>query len=137
MSTPAVVCNDERAILAMERQALQRWANGDPDGFLEICDGDVVYFDPFLEARLDGIDALRALYDGLRGQIRLLHFELRNPRVSVRGDMALLTFNFVSDAGCWNTTEVYGRTHAGWRILHSHWSMTKPALAGSTSDSVS
>jgi hypothetical protein len=36
--------NDD-PILTMERQALTRWCNGDPSGFLEISAKDVVYFD--------------------------------------------------------------------------------------------
>lgn len=34
-------------IIDMENSALDRWGKGDPDGFLEISAGDVVYFDPF------------------------------------------------------------------------------------------
>jgi hypothetical protein len=54
-------------ILEMERAALERWGRGDPDGFLEISDPEVVYFDPFVERRLNGHPALKALYDSLRG----------------------------------------------------------------------
>ena len=42
------------AIIALESAALERWGNGDPLGFLEICAPDVVYFDPNLESRIDG-----------------------------------------------------------------------------------
>jgi hypothetical protein len=45
-------------IIALERAALERWGQGDPSGFLEICAPDVVYFDPHLEMRLDGREAL-------------------------------------------------------------------------------
>jgi len=47
-----------KTLLALENAALVRWCAGDPSGFLEICSDDVVYFDPFLEQRLDGIVAL-------------------------------------------------------------------------------
>jgi hypothetical protein len=43
-----------------------RWCKGDPDGFLEISAPNVVYFDPFLERRIDGLDALTRYYDALR-----------------------------------------------------------------------
>ena len=49
----------ETTILTLERVALERWGQGDPDGFLEISAPDVSYFDPFTESRLDGIDAPR------------------------------------------------------------------------------
>lgn len=125
MAASTAVLTAETEILHLERKALERWAKGDPDGFLEICDPDVVYFDPFQEKRLDGIDALRALYDGIRGQVQLSRWEIVDPKVTVCGEMALLTFNFDSDGGGWNTTEVYIRRGAEWRILHSHWSVTK------------
>lgn len=114
----------------MERAALDRWARGDPDGFLEICDSAVVYFDPFQERRLNGIAELQTLYDSLRGKVHLDQYELADPSVRVFGNCALLTFNFVSRAGNavhrWNTTELYARRDCGWRIVHSHWSFTKP-----------
>ena len=118
-------------LLALERAALVRWLDGDPSGFLEISEDDVVYFDPFLERRLDGLSALRAYYEGLRGKIRAERFEILHPHVQHAGDMAVLTFNFVSYAGNgdamrWNCTEVYRRRAPGWRILQTHWSFTRP-----------
>jgi ketosteroid isomerase-like protein len=117
-------------IINMERAAMDRWAKGDPDGFLEISDPEVVYFDPFLEKRLDGIGALRALYDSFRGQFRIDHYDIIDPKVRVSGDMAVLTFNFVGRSNGaeqrWNTTEVYERKDGRWRIVHTHWAFTKP-----------
>lgn len=120
-------------IVSMERAAMDRWGKGDPDGFLEISDPDVVYFDPFIPQRINGIDALRKWYDGIRGKVHIDHYELIDPKVEVSGDMALLTFNFTSSgtegAMRWNTTEVYRRRNGQWRIIHSHWSLTEPKLA--------
>jgi len=119
-------------ILAMEKAALARWAKGDPDGFLEICAQDVVYFDPFLDKPLSGIEELRRLYAGIRGSIYIREWELVDPNVRVSGDMAVLTFQFVSDGDSfnhWNTTEVYQCFAGDWRIVHTHWSLTKPQLA--------
>ena len=48
----------EAAIIALERRALERWNQGDPDGFLELTSGDVVYFDPALGRKLIGKKAL-------------------------------------------------------------------------------
>jgi hypothetical protein len=56
-------------LLLLERAALKRWCKGDPSGFLELCAKDVVYFDPFLDQRLDGLPALTAYYESLRGKI--------------------------------------------------------------------
>lgn len=130
---PAPEMYDAAAILDMERRALDRWGKGDPDGFLEICAPDVVYFDPFTERRVDGIGALRDLYDGIRGKIQIDSYDILNSKVDVCGDVAVLTFNFVSRGGDgawrWNTTEVYRRLQGSWRIIHTHWSLTQPKLA--------
>jgi ketosteroid isomerase-like protein len=122
-----------REILAMERAALDRWGKGDPDGFLEISDPDVVYFDPFQPRRIDGLAALRQLYSELRGKIRIDSSEITDPKIQMHGEIAVLTFRFDSRGSeCemhWNTTEIYRHTSQGWRIIHSHWSFTQPKLA--------
>jgi ketosteroid isomerase-like protein len=116
-------------VMDIERAALDRWGRGDPSGFLEICAPDVTYFDPFLDRRLDGLDALTRYYESLRGKVRADRYELLDPRVAAFGDAAVLTFNYESwtdgEAHRWNCTEVYRRTPAGWRIVHTHWSLTK------------
>lgn len=123
---------DAEAILAVERAAFERWAKGDFHGFTEASDPEVNYFDPFLEKRLDGQPALRALYDQFQGKVKVDRWEMIDPKVVVSGDMGVLTFNFVSYEGDrvvrWNTTEVYRRTKGQWKIIHTHWALTKPEL---------
>ena len=122
---------DTATVLALERAALDRWGRGDPSGFLELCAPDVVYFDNTLARRLDGIAALTALYEKLRGQIQVDRYEMIRPKVQFCGEAAVLTYNYVGHAGArahrWNCTEVYRRTPDGWRIIQTHWSETKPA----------
>jgi hypothetical protein len=124
------------SIIALETQALQRWCSGDPSGFLEISDPDVVYFDPFLDRRIDGLERLKEYYEAIRGKISASRFELLNPLVQLAGDAAVLTFNFVSYGGSedefrWNCTEVYRHGGVGWRIIQTHWSFTKSAVGAS------
>ena len=123
-----------RAIVELERAALARWGRGDPDGFLELSAPDVTYFDPFVERRLDGLEALRSYYGHLRGKVHIDHFELLEPSVHVVGDGAVLSFRFASHGSegsmMWNTTEVYRKDESGWRIVHTHWAFHRPKLAG-------
>jgi 2-hydroxychromene-2-carboxylate isomerase len=125
-----------RELLAMEHAALVRWCAGDPSGFLEISAADVVYFDPFVGRRLDGIAALTAHYESLRGKVNAKSFEILNPHVQRSGAFAVLTFNFVSFGGNenevrWNCTEVFRRDPGAFRLIQTHWSFTdsRPALS--------
>jgi hypothetical protein len=123
--------NDMAAtIIAMERTALDRWGKGDPSGFVEISAPEVVYFDPFLECRLDGLEALTRYYEAIRGKVQIDRYELINPKIQLYGGMAVLTFNYVSYSGQvqnrWNCTEVYCCRDRRWRIIQTHWSLTKP-----------
>jgi hypothetical protein len=116
-------------IIAMEEAALTRWGNGDPSGFLEISAPDVVYFDPYVPRRVDGLAALTEYYQPIWGKIFFDRFEIVNPNVQVTGDIAVLTFNYVSykgrEADRWNCTEVYRRKDDRWQIIQSHWSYTE------------
>jgi hypothetical protein len=125
----------EQMIIALEKSALRRWISGDPSGFIEISAPEVTYQDPFIERRIDGLEALKAYYEPIKGKVRADDFELLNPLVQVHGDMAALTFNYVSwnhdQTGArretrWNCTEVYARIGEKWRIVHTHWSLTQP-----------
>jgi hypothetical protein len=118
-------------LIRLETAALRRWCDGDPSGFLEISAADVVYFDSFVERRIDGLPALTEYYESLRGKIRAERFELINPHVQAVGDAAVLTFNFASHGGGggasrWNCTEVFRRTGDAWRLIQTHWSFTNP-----------
>ncbi len=120
-----------RYLVSLEEQALARWCSGDPSGFLEICAADVVYFDPFIDQRIDGLAALSDYYEALRGKIRADRFEILNPVVQRTRDVAILTFNFVSFGGNenelrWNCTEVYRHEDDEWKIIQTHWSFTNP-----------
>jgi ketosteroid isomerase-like protein len=121
-------------VIRLEEAALRRWCDGDPSGILEISAEDVVYFDPFLDRRIDGLPALTDYYESLRGKVSAERFELIDPRVQRVGEVAVLTFNFVSYGGGggasrWNCTEVFRRIGDSWRLIQTHWSFTRAVRA--------
>lgn len=131
--------NLSSTIIAMEKAALTRWNHGDPSGYLEICADGITYFDPGSPARVDGYPVLKKLYDPLTGKLHSDRFELLNPKVQLYGKTGILTYNLITYSGGkvtsrWNSTEVYAKMDGSWKIVHSHWSVTKHEKPKTTED---
>ncbi len=122
----------EEAIFAQERDALDRWSSGDPEGYVQSADEDVTYVD-FIGAhvRVDGIQALREYLAGIKGQFPAHTYEVVNPRIQVYGDVGILTQHYYPTSlegeamGPSKATCVYRRTDGTWHLVHSHWSILK------------
>lgn len=137
-SSPSNNADVSGTIIALERATLDRWSKGDPQGFLELYSPDVTYFDPSQEKRIDGHDAMAKLLVPLTGKIKIDRYDMVSPDVKRHGDVAVLTYNIVNYrkqpdgsekvAARWNCTEVYRQTDGKWKIIHSHFSLTKPEL---------
>ena len=120
-------------IIALETKALDAWHNGDPSPYLDLYSKDFTYFDPAHERRIDGWDKIKVFYENMRGKVKMDKFEIINPVVQSSTTMAVLTYNLYSYSGemIWkeNCTEVYRlEENNEWRIIHSHWSLTKPSI---------
>lgn len=125
-------------VLAVEKGALDRWGNGDVEGYLSIYDDSITYCDPFQDGRVDGAAALRALYGPIAGKFKVDRYEFVKPRVQRSGEIAVLTFGIQNYAKQpdgtekpstrWNVTEVFQRKGGRWRTIHSHFSFTKPDI---------
>jgi hypothetical protein len=120
-----------RQILALEHQAMDGWLTGNPDPALAISDPEITYFHAVTEKRLEGLPALKALYEKFRGTPLFDSYDILDPRVQFAGDAAVLTYHFVRHNGAavshWNATQVYRRTKEGWRVIHSHFSVMRSA----------
>jgi ketosteroid isomerase-like protein len=119
-----------REVLAMERKAMDGWQRGDPEPALAISDPEITYFHAVTDQRLDGLPALKALFESYGGRPLFDSYEMAGPKVQASGDTAVLTYILVRHIGTattrWNATQVYQRKKDGWRVIHSHWSVTKP-----------
>jgi uncharacterized protein (TIGR02246 family) len=131
--------NSSEEIIAMEKAALERWGQGDPQGLLDIYAPEITYFDPVQEKRIDGIEPLKKIYAAIAGKIKVGRYDMIDPKVQWHGEVAVLTYNLVDDVlqqpdgpgnvrVAWNSTQVYARVDGKWRIIHSHWSFIKPEL---------
>ena len=128
-------------LVAVERSALDRWIRLDPQGYLDVLAPEATYFDPTTERRIDGLEAMQmrlAPMKSLKLPFTDPRYEMIEPKVQRHGDVALLTFRLVnygklpdrpeSVLARWNSTEVYCRINGKWKIVHSHWSFTKPDI---------
>jgi len=128
----------EKTIVEKEKQVLDEWGKGRTMIFPNNSAVDVTYFDPSLEKRLDGKEAFAALCKSIEGKFTVDRYDMIDPKVQVYGEVAILTYNLIdySEKGdstektfSWNSTEVYHKEGDDWRIVHSHWSFTKPNIA--------
>jgi uncharacterized protein (TIGR02246 family) len=134
----ATQSDPDAEVIATERSALERWAKGDPGGFLDIYAPEVTYISPSEERRVDGLPAMTALLAPIRGKIKIDRWEMLNSKVQRHGDVAVLTYNVVNyqrqpdgserRTTRWNSTAVFKRIDGKWRTIHSHFSYTKPEL---------
>jgi uncharacterized protein (TIGR02246 family) len=125
-------------VIALERGALDRWAKGDPQGFLSIYSDEITYFDPTQETRVDGVQAMRAAYEPFAGKFSIPRYEMLNSKVQRHGDVAVLSYQIRNYGRAadgterlinrWNVTEVFRRTGGQWRTIHSHFSFTQPEI---------
>lgn len=122
-----------KEIIAMEKKALERWNRGDIMGYLDLYSDDIVYFDPMINKRMDGLNKLTEYYKPLEGNIHITECEMINPKVQAVDNMAVLTFNLRSVEGThvynWNCTEVYLKDKENiWKIIQTHWSYVMPGI---------
>ena len=128
----------EPDILGMEKAAMARWAKGDTLGILELYAGDITYFDPFQDKRVDGLEAMRKLYGAFHGKFSLAYVEFIDAKVQRFGDTAVLTYRLVDDSveggkttrHHWNVTSVYARVGGEWKIVHGHFSFVHGKVEG-------
>lgn len=127
----------EERIIAKEKAILDEWGKGHTMIFPANCADGITYFDPSLDKRIDGVEEFTAHLKPVENKFTIEKYEMVDPEVQVHGEIAVLTYNLTNYARnprgemqkfCWNTTEVYLNTGGDWKIIHSHWSFTKPQM---------
>ena len=117
----------QATIITLEKQALELWNNGNPDGFLELSSDDVVYFDPVFEKKFVGKKGLEDYYEGFRGKNKIDSYDMIEPIVQVMSECAVLMYDYEArregQSYRMHCTEVYKLDSLGrWKIIHTHWS---------------
>lgn len=128
---------DPQMIIAMEKNELERWNKGDPQGYLEAYAPEITYFDPMRAKRADGIQAMKEYLAPFAGKVKVDRYEMIDTKVQRLGDVAVLSYQLISHATLpngspatarWNSTKVYGVFDGKWKLFHDHWSFIQPEL---------
>lgn len=118
-------------IIAKEKMALDRWAKGDPYGFIELAAEEVTYFAEGTDTLVRGFKAFEMANAPMKGKINIPRFEMRDPKVQLYGEVGILTYvlynysELDSITSRWRSTEVYLLMNDDWRLIHSHWTIFK------------
>ena len=122
----------KETILAKERQALDRWAAGDPLGFSDNFSDDATYFDDIAaHVRLDGREEIQDYLASLKGKIPPHSYEIVDPKVQFYREIAILTLRYQGTTPdgelgpLWKATSVYRLINGEWLVVHAHWSLVK------------
>ena len=114
----------EHPVLTMERRVMEAWLQGNPDVGLAMTDPAITYIHAAIGTRLDGLPAVKALFETYRGRPLFDRYDIVDPAVVEAGDVAVLTYQLTTQNGSlirrWHTTEVFRNGPAGWRIIHTH-----------------
>ena len=125
--------NADQEIMALERSALDRWAQSDTEGYIDISADDITWFDftPGEQLRIDGLQAVRNYLKPFIGNIPPHTYDLVNPKVQMYGNTAVLTFHWkgsLTDGtplDGYKVTAVYNWKDGQWRQVHAHWSVVQ------------
>jgi hypothetical protein len=120
-------------ILTRLQAVAERFYNKDPLAYTELLGEDVTYFAPITPGRVEGREAVRALFAPFQGKLSVPRFEILNPKLQLHGDIGIFTYNlneYGTDGAVttrWNSTEVYRRFGEQWQAVHAHWSQVSKA----------
>ncbi len=129
--------NADEEVIALERSALDKWAQSDATGYVDILADDATWFD-FTEGnqrRVEGRDAIRQYLAPLAEQVPPHTYDIVNPKVQVYDNVAILTLHWRASLPNgdllpeWKATSVYRWKDGMWRQVHAHWSLVQGADA--------
>ncbi|MDG2941356.1 MmcQ/YjbR family DNA-binding protein [Exercitatus varius] len=118
-------------IIALEKDALDKWFKGDVSGYREIWSKhSFSYFDIVRPHRVDTYEEISKFLDDTEGRLYAEHYDFLVPRVQFGQDIAILTYQLHADTNLLNThyncVEVFQKEADGWKVVQSTWSPIRP-----------
>lgn len=111
--------------------ANEKWAAGDPMGFVDCAAPDVIWSDDLgAPNRVIGYEALNAYLEGFKGQIPAHQHVLIEPVFQFYGDMMIVSYRyqgtFEEEVGApWKVTSVFRYADGDWLSVHENWTEVK------------
>jgi len=118
----------ESAIWQKIELANDRWASGDPMGFVDCAAEDIVWIDDLsAQNGVSGKEALGAYLQNFKGQIPPHQHELLDQQFQHYDDMVVVYYKYQGifedmDAEPWKVTSVYRYADGDWLSVHENWS---------------
>ncbi len=131
---PVLPTQDEAKAAVWEKiqMANDKWAAGDPMGFIECAAKDIIWSDDLgAQNRVIGYDALITYLEGFKGQIPPHQKELIEPVFQFYDDIVVVsyryqgTFEGEEPVAPWKITSVYRYADGQWLSVHENWTVVK------------
>lgn len=119
------------AILEKIEMANDKWADGDPMGFVEVAANDVTWMDDLAaQFPVSGKDALSAYLENFKGQIPAHEHVLSDFAFQFYDDIVIVTYRYTGTfdgvpANPWKVTAVYKYEDGDWLSVHENWTVVK------------
>ena len=131
---PVIPTADETQAAVWEKieAANDRWASGDPMGFLDCAAQDITWSEPITpQNRVSGYENLKAFLEGFKGQIPSGKHELLDPMFQIYDDIVIVTYRYqgIFEEGPSNPfkiTAVYRYADGDWLAVHENWAEVQP-----------
>jgi hypothetical protein len=109
----------------------ERWASGDPMGYIECAADDISWMDDLAAFKpVVGKDALTAYLEGFKGKIPPHKHELQEKMFQFYEDIVVVTYRYqgVFDtvaAPPWKVSSVYRYVDDDWLSVHENWTLVE------------
>ena len=119
------------AIMEKIKSANDKWASGDPMGFLECTAQDIIWIDDIgAQIPVSGHEALEKYLENFKGQVPPHKHELLDPVFQSYGDIVIVNYRYQGTfegepADPWKITSVYRYKDGDWLSVHENWSQVK------------
>lgn len=136
-----LTCRNEKALPTQDdaRAAIwgkivaanDKWASGDPMGFIDCAAPDIIWSDDLgAPLRVNGYEALKAYLETFKGQIPSHQHILIDPVFQFYGDIVIVSYRYQGTfegetQAPWKVTSVYRYSDGDWLSVHENWTEVK------------